>query len=84
VTHIPTAIDVFGRIYKLVRTIQGSQTKSRNEDVARLQSDIDALKEAIELQTELMEKREKEIAELRRDLQALRGQVNTPWWKRKK
>ncbi len=81
VPYILTGADVAERIYKLIQNIQANRQRSRNEDVAKLQDDVAKLRDAVELQTRLMEQREKEIVELRGQLETLRT-ARKPFWRR--
>jgi gamma-glutamyl:cysteine ligase YbdK (ATP-grasp superfamily) len=73
VPHILTAANVAERIYALVQKIQADRVQSRHRDILLLQDDIDSLREAVELQARYMAEKDREIAELRRDVQEMRA-----------
>jgi hypothetical protein len=81
VPSILTAADVAERIYKLIRKIQEDRVQSRNRDILLLQDDVDHLREAVELQTRLLQAQETDLADLRATLAELR-QPKRRWFAR--
>lgn len=80
IPHILTAADVFDRVYKLIRRIQTDRVESRNKDVMALQADIDKLGEILELQTQLLQKKDIELADLVARVEKLEAKKKFLFW----
>lgn len=80
IPHLVTAADIVERVYKLIKRIQTDRIESRNKDVLAVQSDIDKLREIVELQMELLQKREAEMADLSARLSKLESRKRFLFW----
>ena len=80
IPSILTAADVFDRVYKLIRRIQADRVESRNKDIQQLQSEIDKLREVVELQTRLLQEREEQMASFATRLEQLESRKRFLFW----
>ena len=80
IPHLITGVDIFDRVYKLIRRIQADKVESRNKDIMLLQSDIDKLREVVELQTTLLQERDAEMAGLIARIEKLEARKKFLFW----
>ena len=77
--YVPLGLDVIDRLYKLITRIRGNKQPSKNDELASVQQDVTLLKEAVQLQTDMLRDRDTNLTEcveaLERQVRALKLQT---------
>jgi hypothetical protein len=77
--YVPIGLEVIDRVYKLITRIRANKQPSKNAELAALQEDVAILKEAVELQTGMLQERDTNLSDcvdaLERQVRGLKLQV---------